>query len=97
MNSYVIRDLYTRGLPTLLDNHDGIFQQDNASTHTAYIVREVLPRLGISVMDYPAKSPNLNPIENFWTLLKHKIYKICPDIKNMPNYDTAHAILIKKA
>jgi hypothetical protein len=48
-------------------------------------------------MDWPAKSPDLKPIENLWTLLKDKIYKICPELKTMRNNDTTHAILIEKA
>lgn len=51
INRWVIRDLYLRILPTLLANSDGIFQQDNASTHTAYVVREALAEMGIEVMD----------------------------------------------
>lgn len=47
VDSIVIRDLYRRILPTLIDHHDGIFQQDNASTHTAISVREALRDMGL--------------------------------------------------
>lgn len=47
--------------------------------------------------DWPAKSPDVSPIRNLWTLLKDEFYKICPDLKNMPNNDTTHGLLIEKA
>ena len=28
-------------------------------------------------MDWPANSPDLNPIENFWAIIKRKIYANC--------------------
>lgn len=61
---FVIRDLYLRVLPTLVDHEGGIFQHDNAPTHTAYVVRDALQDIGIEVMEWPPHSPDLNPIEN---------------------------------
>ena len=54
-----------------------------ASTHTAIIIREALADVGIKVIDWPAKSPDLNPIENLWALMKREIYEICPELKEM--------------
>ena len=64
IDSTIIRDLYARVLPTLIEHRDGIFQQDNAPTHTAYIVRDLLSSMHFECMRWPAKSPDLNPIEN---------------------------------
>jgi transposase len=94
VDRFVIRDLYMRVLPTLLANQDAIFQHDNASTHTAYVVREALDELGIEVMEWPARSPDLSPIENLWALLKDKLYKLHPELKAMPNNDATHAYMI---
>jgi transposase len=94
VDRFVIRDLYIRVLPTLLANEDGIFQHDNASTHTAYVVREALSELGLEIMEWPARSPDLSPIENLWSLLKDKLYKLHPELKGMPNNEATHTLLI---
>lgn len=88
VNSRVIRDLYQRILPTLFHGStDAIFMHDNAPTHTAFIVRETLEGMHIEIMDWPPHSPDLNPIENLWGLLKAKIYKLHPELLDMPNND----------
>jgi hypothetical protein len=47
----VVRSTYSAYLPTVLSNRsDAIFMHDNASTHTAYIVRNLLRGLGVEVM-----------------------------------------------
>jgi transposase len=97
VNRFVIHDLYQRMLPILLANNDGIFQHDNAPTHTAYIIRDLLQELGIEVMDWPPYSPDLNLIENLWALLKAEIMKIRPDLKTMPNNDHTWEILLEIA
>lgn len=86
---------YQRILPTLLINPNSIFQQDNASTHTARIVREFVAELGREIMIWPPCSPDLNPIENLWTLLKQKIYDLRPDLLHMANNTTTLDILMK--
>ena len=36
---------------------------DNARPHTARVVNEYLNEAGISLLNFPARSPDLNPIE----------------------------------
>jgi hypothetical protein len=43
-----------------------ILMQDNAKPHTAGITRNFLQERGIQIMECPALSPDLNPIEYVW-------------------------------
>lgn len=50
-----------------------VFQQDSAPAHTSRIVKKWLADNGIQVLDWPGNSPDLNPIENLWTVMKRKV------------------------
>ncbi|OGE49971.1 hypothetical protein PENARI_c019G06796 [Penicillium arizonense] len=97
VTSLVIEELYRQILPTLISNQDGIFQYDNAPTHTASVVQRALADMDIEVMEWPPYSPDLNPIENLWALLKAKIYELRPDLLHMPNNDETKDILVATA
>jgi hypothetical protein len=71
------------------------FQQDNAKIHVSKSSTEFLMEHGISYIDWPAHSPDLNPIEHIWRLLKLKIRKIFPHIELMKKNDVHTAELIK--
>eukprot|EP00834_Sanchytrium_tribonematis_P004557 NODE_231_length_12072_cov_0.605780.p3 type:complete len:202 gc:universal NODE_231_length_12072_cov_0.605780:11260-10655(-) len=49
------------------------FVQDNAKPHKARIVINWLENHNLILENWPSKSLDLNPIENCWYLLKHKL------------------------
>ncbi|KAI1001456.1 hypothetical protein K3495_g6743 [Podosphaera aphanis] len=52
---------------------DYIFMHDNASVHKGRPAREVLDANGVESMPWPANSPDSNPIENVWSMMKYYI------------------------
>ncbi|GFS49227.1 transposable element Tcb2 transposase [Trichonephila clavipes] len=50
-----------------------LFMNDNARPHCANIVDECLQSEDITHMDWQAYSPDLNPIENVWDMLRRRI------------------------
>ena len=78
-----------------------IYAQDNAPTHTARIVqdwlRQWLQENGIVLVIWPPYSPDLNPIENLWKLLKEKIHQRYPELATMRSNSHTLDLLIKAA
>ncbi len=56
----------------LFKDADFIFQQDLAPAHTAKITKSWLNDHGVGVLDWPPNSPDLNPIEDIWGIVKRK-------------------------
>ena len=92
----VYKEMLEEYLPTIMD-HDTIFQQDNAPIHTSRLLRAWLAEQGFQVLDWLPYSPDLNPIENLWFLLKEAIFKKNPELSTMPKNDTTLKLLCELA
>ncbi len=57
----------------LYGDADYIFQQDLAPAHTAKGTKSWFNDQGVTVLDWPANSPDLNPIDNLWGIVKRKM------------------------
>ena len=61
-------------LPTLRSaaNQPAIFMQDNAPCHISKSIKTFFTEKNLTVMNWPAQSPDMNLIENVWKLLNER-------------------------
>jgi transposase len=75
----------------------GEFMHDGAGPYCGLIVRDILREMGIRVIEWLPYSPDLNPIENLWALMKAKLYRLYPELKYAPDTEETLDILIRGA
>jgi transposase len=89
-------DILEEHLESILSN-DSLFMHDNARIHQAIIVQDWFAERDIDVLDWPPYSPDMNPIENLWKLLKAKIIELYPELITMNDNNSTKAFLIRAA
>ncbi len=59
-------------LPNMQAHGCTMFQQDSAPCHTALVVKAWFQQQLVDLLSWPGNSPDINPIENFWQIVKTK-------------------------
>lgn len=60
-------------LPYIQQIPGSTFQQDNARAHTAVMTRDFLQMNNVLVLPWPARSPDLSPIEHVWDMMGRRL------------------------
>ena len=70
---YINDVLNAEAIPFMRRHAPVVFQQENARPHVARVTRAHLAAANVNVMQWPAMSPDMNPIEHIWDELGRRI------------------------
>jgi hypothetical protein len=69
--------------PRTVKWRDILVVEDGAPCHTCKLAKGARSKLGIPSLIHPPSSPDLNPIENVWQLLKTKVSQLPTQATNL--------------
>lgn len=78
----ILRNEMLTSARRLFGENEWIFQQNNDPKHTAKVNKEWVQSNNIKTFAWPSQSPDLNPIENLWSLLDKRCAKRQPNNEN---------------
>jgi hypothetical protein len=90
MNSIKYEEVVRRKVIPVLNERwsdgSGIFQQEKVACHVSKKMLEFFQNHNIRVLDWPGNSPDLNPIQNFWAIIKKRLHKRdCTSLEKLVN------------
>ena len=68
-----------------------VFQHDYDPKHTSMTTTALLKWLMVKVMEWPSMSPDLNPIEHLWGILKQKV-----EVRKVSNICQLHNVVMEE-
>lgn len=73
----MLDEVFEASVLKLFDGNEAeyLFQQDNAPCHKSRRSMQWFRENGIRLLEWPAQSPDLSPIEHLWRMLKLKLLK----------------------
>lgn len=76
-------------IPFMQQHPQFLFQQDNARPHSARLTQTLLQQNNVDILRWPARSPDLSPIEHLWDELGRRIRRNNHQIINIAQLTAA--------